>query len=122
MIARRWQQFEGGLVFAAGLAVYLYSGVDLPWWLALLIFFSPDISFLAYLAGPKAGAVAYNSLHVYGFGAVLFALGSLTAIPVLAGIGLLILAHSGFDRMLGYGLKSDTDFQLTHLGRIGKAK
>ena len=31
------------------------------------------------------------------------------------------LAHIGFDRALGYGLKYASGFGFTHLGRIGKA-
>jgi len=30
------------------------------------------------------------------------------------------LAHIGFDRALGYGLKYASGFGFTHLGRIGK--
>jgi hypothetical protein len=40
--------------------------------------------------------------------------------PLLVVLGALWLAHSGFDRMLGYGLKSPDGFSFTHLGRIGK--
>nr|WP_312052333.1 DUF4260 family protein [Brevundimonas diminuta] len=32
------------------------------------------------------------------------------------------LAHIGFDRALGYGLKSPEAFGLTHLGLIGPAR
>jgi hypothetical protein len=35
-------------------------------------------------------------------------------------IALIWLAHVGFDRALGYGLKYATAFGDTHLGRIGK--
>jgi len=36
-------------------------------------------------------------------------------------IGLIFLAHSSFDRVLGYGLKYPDDFSHTHLGWIGKS-
>ena len=35
-------------------------------------------------------------------------------------IAMIWLAHIGFDRALGYGLKYATGFGFTHLGRIGK--
>ena len=35
-------------------------------------------------------------------------------------LALIWSAHIGFDRALGYGLKYDTGFSFTHLGRIGK--
>jgi hypothetical protein len=51
----------------------------------------------------------------------LLAIGLLMPVPLLGVLGALWLAHSGFDRMLGYGLKSPEGFSFTHLGRIGKA-
>ena len=115
-----WQRAEGALVFGAGLVLFALSGSDLPWWLAVLVFFAPDLSFLAYGAGPRIGSWVYNFVHVYAFGAVLMALGGLLAAPLLVALGALWLAHSGFDRLFGYGLKAETSFQDTHLGRIGK--
>ncbi|MEF9606012.1 DUF4260 family protein, partial [Paracoccus sp. PXZ] len=38
---------------------------------------------------------------------------------LIAGGGLW-LAHVGFDRVLGYGLKLPSGFRDTHLGRIGR--
>jgi hypothetical protein len=35
-------------------------------------------------------------------------------------VGALWFAHAGFDRLLGYGLKSPEGFSFTHLGQIGK--
>jgi hypothetical protein len=37
-------------------------------------------------------------------------------------LALIWLAHIGFDRMLGYGLKYQSGFGDTHLGRIGRTK
>ncbi len=34
-------------------------------------------------------------------------------------IGLVLLAHSSFDRVFGYGLKFADSFKNTHLGPIG---
>ena len=118
--ARGWQIAEGALVFAAVLALYGAGDQPFAWWLALILFFAPDLSFLAYLAGPRVGALAYNAVHIYGFGAALMAIGWLIAAPTLFALGLLWLGHSGFDRMFGYGLKLPTSFQDTHLGRIGR--
>jgi hypothetical protein len=38
----------------------------------------------------------------------------------LLGVGLIWCAHIGFDRALGYGLKSPEGFRFTHLGKIGR--
>lgn len=116
-----WQRVEGGVIFLAALVLYTQVEPVLPWWGALLVFFAPDLSFFAYGAGPRFGALAYNLVHVYALGLGLMALGALFAMPLLAALGALWLAHSGFDRMLGYGLKAQTSFKDTHLGRLGKA-
>ena len=41
-------------------------------------------------------------------------------IPALTMAGAVLVAHTGGDRLLGYGLKYPTSFQDTHLGRIGR--
>ena len=43
------------------LAVLLYWKVGLSWWLFLALFLVPDLSFLGYLGGPRAGPVFYNA-------------------------------------------------------------
>jgi len=116
-----WQRVEGALVFASALAIFFYLGIELPWWVVLLIFFAPDISFGAYLLGPRVGSFGYNIVHIYAFGALFLACGLTMGIASIAGIGALWLAHSGFDRMLGYGLKSPEWFNVTHMGTIGRA-
>jgi hypothetical protein len=115
-----WQRFEGAGVCLSALALFAFLGDGIAWWLATILFFAPDISFAGYLAGPKVGAFAYNLVHLYGFGAVFLALGVGLGAPVLAALGALWVAHAGFDRMLGYGLKSPEGFTVTHLGTIGR--
>ncbi|MFC0282891.1 DUF4260 family protein [Camelimonas abortus] len=115
-----WQRAEGALLFAAALALFWLTGPAIPWWAALAAFFAPDLSFAAYLAGARAGAFAYNLVHVYALGGVVYAAGAALASPETAAVGALLLGHSGFDRMLGYGLKTHAGFRFTHLGRIGR--
>ncbi|EAR50943.1 hypothetical protein OG2516_13761 [Oceanicola granulosus HTCC2516] len=117
-----WQRAEGALVFLAALLLYWQMPPLLPWWAAVLIFFAPDLSFAGYALGARIGAIAYNIVHLYAFGALLFALGTLLFAPLVATLGALWLAHAGFDRMLGYGLKSVEGFEITHLGPIGRRK
>lgn len=117
-----WQRVEGALVFLAGLALFWHVDSGLQWWAALLIFFSPDLAFLGYVLGPRYGAAFYNAAHIYALGIVLLTIGTVVSMPPLIGVGALVLAHSGFDRMLGYGLKSPDSFSITHLGRIGQVK
>ncbi len=114
-----WQRVEGALVLVAALWIYLIIDGGFPIWAAIALFFAPDIGFAAYLLGPRWGAVGYNLVHLYGFGLVLLALGLGLGIPLWAALGALWLGHAGFDRMLGYGLKSRAGFTDTHLGTIG---
>lgn len=115
-----WQRLEGGLILLSGLAIYLYGTAPFAWWVAVLVFFAPDVSFAGYLLGRKVGAFVYNCVHLYAIGVALIAFGLVYTAPTLAAIGALWLAHAGFDRLLGYGLKSPEGFAFTHLGRIGK--
>ncbi|NIZ14275.1 DUF4260 domain-containing protein [Phaeobacter sp. HF9A] len=120
--ALRWQKAEGALLCAVG--IWLYAGAEmvLPVWGAVLVFFAPDLSFLGYLLGRRIGAFCYNLVHIYAFGVVTLTFGHLLQMPLLWEMGVLWLAHSGFDRMLGYGLKTPLGFEVTHLGRIGRSR
>lgn len=114
-----WLRLEGLAVLATVLAVYFALGGG--WGFLLLLFLAPDLSMLGYLGGPRIGALSYNTFHSYALplGLFLSAWWLLAAEPLLLG-ALVWIAHVGFDRMLGYGLKHDTGFQDTHLGRIGR--
>jgi hypothetical protein len=115
-----WQRAEAALVFLAGLLLFWQADSGMAWWLALIAFFAPDLSFAGYAAGNRVGAAIYNLVHLYAFGLGLFAIGVVLAMPAVASLGALWLAHTGFDRMLGYGLKSAEGFGVTHLGLVGK--
>lgn len=116
-----WQRVEGALVFGAMLLSFLFGyKLAYPWWALVLIFFAPDLSFLAYLFGKKVGSFAYNFMHSYGLGLVILVLGASSDSYEQFTVGALITGHAGFDRMLGYGLKMPSGFNDTHLGRLGK--
>jgi Domain of unknown function (DUF4260) len=108
-----------GLTLFAGMTL-LYGFWGGPWWVYAVLFLAPDISFLGYLAGPKAGAIAYNAVHSYIVPMALMTAGFGFAPPLLLTVAMIWLAHIGFDRALGYGLKYSAAFGFTHLGRIGR--
>jgi len=108
-----------GLALFAGMTL-LYAVWDGSWWVYVLLFFVPDLSFLAYLAGPRTGASVYNALHSYLAPMTLMTIGFAFASPLTLSIAMIWLAHIGFDRAFGYGLKYSAGFGFTHLGRIGK--
>jgi hypothetical protein len=108
-----------GLTLFAGM-VMLYWAWDGSWLVFALLFFVPDLSFLAYLADAKFGALVYNAAHSYMAPVALLTLGFGLASPLTLSIAMIWLAHIGFDRALGYGLKYSAGFGFTHLGRIGR--
>ena len=113
---RLWLRLEGLAVLV--LAVYLYARGGHSWVVFAALFFVPDISFAAYLAGPRIGAALYNVAHSY-VGPLLVAVALLATGSTLMW-ALIWGAHIGFDRALGYGLKYPTGFRDTHLGQIGR--
>jgi Domain of unknown function (DUF4260) len=117
--ARTWLRLEGLAVLVAALACFENS--SLSWGVFALLFLVPDLSMLGYLAGPRVGAWSYNLVHSYTGPLLLMAWSLAGGPPVLGGYGAIWWAHLGFDRALGYGLKSPAGFHLTHLGKIGRA-
>jgi hypothetical protein len=113
---RTWLRLEGLAVLSVAVAAYAHLGYG--WLLFALLFLVPDVSFLGFVAGSRVGAAVYNTFHSYTL-PLLLALTLLLAGEALQ-LPLIWVAHIGFDRLLGYGLKYPTAFQDTHLGRIGR--
>ena len=113
---RLWLRLEG--VAALLLAIGLYAHLGGSWLVFAALFFAPDVSFAAYVAGPRIGAASYNVAHSY-VGPLMVA-GALFTSGTEVTPALIWAAHIGFDRALGYGLKYSTAFGDTHLGRIGR--
>lgn len=109
-------------LFLFGLALCLFSGLDYGWGTYALLFLAPDLSMLGYLVNPRVGSWTYNLAHHKGLSVALYVSGYLTGNPALMFAGTLLLGHSSFDRVLGYGLKYPDAFQHTHLGMIGNSK
>jgi hypothetical protein len=110
---------EGVVLLAAALAVY-FAGLDEPWWLVPALLFVPDVFMAGYARSSRTGALLYNAAHSYPAPALLAVIATMADEPLWQGVALVWFAHIGMDRALGYGLKYDTDFKDTHLGRIGR--
>ena len=108
-----------GLTLFAGMTL-LYAVWDGSWWVYAILFLAPDLSFAAYLAGPKPGTIIYNAAHSYMAPVSLMVAGFALSSPLVLSIAMIWMAHIGIDRALGYGLKYADGFSFTHLGRIGK--
>jgi len=118
---RQTLRLEGLCVLV--LATLLYGRAGYAWSQYIFLFLAPDLALIGYLAGRKAGAITYNLTHSY-VGPILLTMAALAgAVPYAkVGIGLIWAAHIGFDRLLGFGLKYESGFDYTHLGRLGRAK
>jgi hypothetical protein len=112
-------KLEEAAMFVFG--IFLLLPFNLPWWLVLILFFAPDLGAAGYLINPRFGAMTYNLLHHKAVAIALFFIGLASANAYFQIAGLLIFAHSSFDRVLGFGLKFPDSFNNTHLGAIGKA-
>src|SRR5687768_10045251 len=89
----------------AGIYLCTLTGIMPVWWLYFLLFFTPDIGMAGYLVNTRVGALTYNFLHHKGVAIAVWVIGFLSGNEYLQFAGLLMFAHSSFDRMLGYGLK-----------------
>jgi hypothetical protein len=110
-------RLEGAAALAG--AAFAYAALGGRWSVFAALFLVPDVSMLGYLAGRRTGAACYNAAHSYLGAAILAALGAASNMHTLPCVAAIWVAHVGFDRLLGYGLKYGTSFGDTHLGRRG---
>jgi hypothetical protein len=109
-------RLEGLVLFAAAIALYVRE--DFSILLLVVLFLAPDLAFVGLAAGPRVGAISYDTAHTY-VGPILLASVSLIAEwTVGVELGLIWLAHIGIDRALGYGLRYPDAFRDTHLQRV----
>ncbi|MGH2558847.1 MAG: DUF4260 domain-containing protein [Thermomicrobiales bacterium] len=95
----------------------LYERHDGSWLLFALLILAPDLSALGYFAGSRVGALSYNLAHAFIAPGALVFLG-FAGSSLATSLALIWAAHIAGDRLLGYGLKYDDGFKITHLQRI----
>ncbi|MEJ1934272.1 DUF4260 domain-containing protein [Nostoc sp. NIES-2111] len=108
---------EGAAMLTAAAIAYHATGAG--WWVFAGLFLVPDLGMLGYLKGPVLGSALYNAAHTYVVPAALLAGALWLGHPIAQAVALVWIAHIGFDRMVGYGLKYPVAFNATHLGRVG---
>lgn len=113
-------RLEGLAILFFALMAYDFMGFQ--WGFFILMFFVPDLSLFAYFHSSKVGAICYNIMHTYIFPLILFAYGFFVTSSEVDSVAIIWMAHIGFDRALGYGLKYQVGFRFTHLGKIGRNK
>jgi len=99
-------------------ACVLYHAGHFAWWKFAVLFLAPDLGMMGYALGKKIGAAVYNAAHTYVAVGLLWLFGYRLGIPSVLPLCLIWMAHIGFDRLLGYGLKYPSEFKDTHLGRV----
>ena len=107
-------KLEGLAVLAT--ATLIYHRLGFSWWLYIVLFLVPDLFMLGYLAGKKIGAAVYNFGHTYLIVLPIGVAAWLTDQRLVMAASLIWIAHIGFDRLLGFGLKYPSGFKETHLG------
>ena len=106
-------QLEGAAVLIVSL--FFYHWCHGSWLQFALLILVPDLSMLGFAANVRVGAIAYNAVHTYVGPLVLAVYSFGSNRPAVVLLSLIWIAHIGFDRMLGFGLKYPTRFNDTHL-------
>lgn len=117
-MATGFQRIESLFIFVLACAAYHHYGFS--WILFFILILAPDVFFAGYLIDPKIGARIYNIGHIYAAPVILLLLHYLAGMPQAPAISLIWTAHIAFDRVLGFGLKYDSGFRDTHLGKLNR--
>ncbi len=113
-------RLESGLVLTCTVMAFAWHSGQ--WSLFALLFLIPDLSMLGYLANARIGAISYNVAHAYVLPLMFGLFGAVYSQSIFMDGALIWIAHIGFDRMLGYGLKYGSAFGHTHLGHVGRVR
>ena len=108
-------------LFMLLLGIYWFTLLDYEWWWFLVLILTPDIGMLGYLINNKVGAISYNIFHHKAIAIAMYLVGIYTQNQLFQLVGVILFSHSSMDRIFGYGLKYNTSFHNTHLGKIGNA-
>jgi Domain of unknown function (DUF4260) len=100
------------------LTLFAYQHLHYSWLLFALLFLTPDLFMLGYLASVRVGAAIYNLAHNLTLPLALLSISYLQHWHLAPAIALIWTAHIAFDRLLGYGLKYPIYFKDTHLQHI----
>jgi hypothetical protein len=110
---RQFLRLEGLAALSVALGAYL--ALDGPLWLLAVLALAPDLSMLAYLAGPRVGSLGYNLFHTYTAPVALGGVGFWVDARLVTLVAAVWAGHIGADRLVGYGLKYGSGFRDTHL-------
>jgi hypothetical protein len=115
---RSMLRLEGLALMAISVALYARFGGS--WQTFAIFILAPDLCMVGYAFGKRTGAVAYNAVHSTLAPLALLAFGLASAQSMTVCAAAIWLAHIGFDRALGFGLKYASGFRDTHLSVRGE--
>ena len=117
-MVRRLLNLEGAAVLG-GIAYIYFFHLDGSWILFVALLLAPDIGLAAYATrNNRIGSILYNAFHTYIFPALIVTSGISVGNELVVEIGLILAAHIGMDRAVGYGLKYVTGPKPTHLQKV----
>ena len=103
---------------AAGLGIYLLVARQATWWPLVVFAIAPDLTFLlSFGPGLQRGQLHpravpfYNAVHRFWAPAFLVVVAYVLHSDAWVAAGLAWVAHIGFDRSLGFGLRTREGFQ-----------
>ncbi|MFT5831840.1 MAG: hypothetical protein ACI9SY_000213 [Candidatus Paceibacteria bacterium] len=100
------------------LSLVIFQQLEYVWWIYPLFFLAPDLGMLGYLINNKIGAYTYNAFHHVGIAVIFLIYGIMMTNPLFTLVGAILLGHSSFDRIIGYGLKYTDTFKHTHIENL----
>jgi Domain of unknown function (DUF4260) len=112
------ERLEGFALLIGSVTVFAVTAPN--WILFVVLLLAPDLAMIGYLRGTRIGAITYNLAHLKILPLALGVIGLLTGNTPEMQLTLIWFAHIGMDRALGYGLKLETGFSDTTLGKIGR--
>jgi Domain of unknown function (DUF4260) len=112
------ERLEGFALLIGSVTVFAVTAPN--WILFVVLLLAPDLAMIGYLRGSRIGAITYNLAHLKILPLALGVIGLLTGNTLEIQLALIWFAHIGMDRALGYGLKLETGFSDTTLGKIGR--
>ena len=109
-------RLEGVVILICSIIILIYLKSN--WILNIVVFLLIDISLLGYLSNPKLGATIFNIGHTLSLPIILLIIGILINSSISIQIGIIWVAHIGYDKMKGFGLKYPDSFDSSHLNYV----
>ena len=116
----RWLRADAIAILVAAVWAVSVTDARWAWFFALLLI--PDLSMGGYLFGSRAGAIAYNTGHMFAWPLALLVIGLTRHGSFTTTAALSWIAHIALDHALGYGSKLPTSFEHTVFGPIGRSR